>query len=67
MGSGPDASEYTRMMVAKVARGEVSVNFELPSRQLNASIWEATDFLSGKDSRQGYTDADALEKGLMHA
>lgn len=62
---GITLSEYTRMMVAKVAYGDVKLRFETPNEQLETSIQEAADFLSGKKKLKGYKSAAALEKDLM--
>ncbi|WP_262316582.1 type II toxin-antitoxin system RelB/DinJ family antitoxin [Lacticaseibacillus parakribbianus] len=62
---GLTLSEYTRMMVTNVAYSGVKVHFETPNTKLNGSIQEAADFLDGKATLQGYSSADALEKGLM--
>jgi len=62
---GMTLSEYTRMMVANVAYNDVTIKIETPNKQLEHSIQETADFLSGKKQLHGYTNAADLEKGLM--
>lgn len=62
---GLTLSEYTRMMLAKVAYEDLVIKLETPNHQLESSIQETADFLAGKAALKGYSDADSLEKGLM--
>ena len=62
---GLTISEYTRMMLANAAYGNLQIKIEKPNSQLESSIEETTDFIAGKKHLDGYTDADSLNKRLM--
>lgn len=63
---GLTISDYTRIMIANVAYGgKISINIERPNAELEESIQEAADFVSGKQQLEGYNDAQSLEAGLM--
>lgn len=62
---GLTLSEYTRIMVANAAQGNIKLRFETPNAQLESSIKEAADFLAGKEDLKGYTNAESLNKELL--